>query len=470
MKKYWAYWILHLVYWVVFSLTANVFDMLLLKEGISFRFVFLNGFLGSGLLIALLFYLDAYRKLMLIDQIILVIGIMITYSFLKFSGVFNAVAAPWKFLLQPFFSLAFLWSIIFNLLYVNVGIKKKVLRYETCQIIGWSLYCAIYIFFYLTLSNRPQKDFFTILLIEAASGLVITHFMRMIIKRLSVLKRSLNFQIRYLVVSIVLFSPIYSVLALGWTYYLDPQAEAFKNYSFFNNVARGSFGAFLFLLIWNLIYFTYHYILKTNVDKLDKIRLETLVRELELKTIKAHINPHFIFNALNSIRALVDENPLRARTAITQLSNLLRSSLRSEHAETTELEKELNLVKDYLALEHIRFEDRLKVDYQIAEDTLDMQVPPMMLQTLVENAIKHGISKQIEGGNVHIKSEVQHGFHVLLVENSGALRTTKTDEGFGISSTESRLKILYGPDASFQLRSNNGNVIAQIKIPLQNLN
>lgn len=470
MKKYGAYWILHLVYWILFSIAANLFDTFLLKEGIGFWFIFLNGFLGSGLLILGLFYLNAYRKLMLIDQIILVIGIMITYSFLKFSGVFNNLSAHWRFLFQPFFSLAFLWSIIFNLLYVNVGIKKKVLRYETCQILGWGLYCGIYVFFYLTLSNRPQKDFFTILLIEAASGLVITHFMRVLIKKLSVLKRSLTFQIKYLVGSIIVCSFIYSVMALGWTYYIDPQAEAFRNYSFFNNVARGSFGAFLFLLIWNLIYFSYHYILKTNVDKLDKVRLETLVRELELKTIKAHINPHFIFNALNSIRALVEEEPARARTAVTQLSNLLRSSLRTEHAETTELEKELNLVKDYLALEHIRFEDRLKVEYEIADETLFMQVPPMMLQTLVENAIKHGISQHVSGGNVSIRSKTQNGFHILRVENSGALRETKTDEGFGISSTESRLKIIYGDAASFQLHSDNGNVVAQIKIPLQQLN
>ena len=136
---------------------------------------------------------------------------------------------------------------------------------------------------------------------------------------------------------------------------------------------------------------------KNQEGKLDKIRLESLVKELELKTIKSHINPHFIFNALNSIRALVDENPERARTAITELSNILRSSMQAEKIEMAPLERELNIVKDYLELEHIRFEDRLMVEYDIDEDTLDQEIPPMMLQTLVENAIKHGISKQISG-------------------------------------------------------------------------
>jgi len=99
---------------------------------------------------------------------------------------------------------------------------------------------------------------------------------------------------------------------------------------------------------------------KSRKEQLDRIRLESEVKELELKTIKSHINPHFIFNALNSIRALVDENPERARTAITELSNILRSSMQADKQETAPLEHELNIVKDYLELEYIRFEDRLK--------------------------------------------------------------------------------------------------------------
>ena len=102
---------------------------------------------------------------------------------------------------------------------------------------------------------------------------------------------------------------------------------------------------------------------------------------------------------------MVDENPERARTAITELSNILRSSMQAEKTETTTLEKELSIVKDYLELEQIRFEDRLKVEYDIDEDTLDQQVPPMMLQTLVENAIKHGISKQVNGGLIKVTSD-----------------------------------------------------------------
>ena len=138
----------------------------------------------------------------------------------------------------------------------------------------------------------------------------------------------------------------------------------------------------LYIIPWTLIYYFFHYIEKSRKQQLDTLKLEALVKELELKTIKSHINPHFIFNALNSIRALIDENPLRARTAITELSNILRSSMQTEKQETVFFEKELNIVKDYLALEHIRFEDRLQVQYEIAENTLMQPIPPMMLQTL----------------------------------------------------------------------------------------
>ena len=114
------------------------------------------------------------------------------------------------------------------------------------------------------------------------------------------------------------------------------------------------------LLSWFVFYYLLSFYRKNRKQEMDTLKLEALIKELELKTIKAHINPHFIFNALNSIRALIDENPARARTAITELSNILRSSMQVEKAETVSFEKELNIVKDYLALENMRFEDRLK--------------------------------------------------------------------------------------------------------------
>jgi LytS/YehU family sensor histidine kinase len=205
-------------------------------------------------------------------------------------------------------------------------------------------------------------------------------------------------------------------------------------------------------------------------EQLDKAKLSNMVKELQLKTIKAHINPHFIFNALNSIRALVDENPGRARKAITGLSNILRSSLQAEKLETAPLERELNLVKDYLDLEYIRFEERLKVEYDIDEDTLDQQVPPMMLQIMVENAIKHGISKQVDGGRIKIISDFNQDHYELVVQNTGRLEANGSQDGFGIASTQNRLRLLYGSQGIFDIKNVGDNMVeTRIAIPVNHL-
>jgi LytS/YehU family sensor histidine kinase len=195
--------------------------------------------------------------------------------------------------------------------------------------------------------------------------------------------------------------------------------------------------------------------------------LESLVKDLELKTIKSHINPHFIFNALNSIRALVDENPERARSAITQLSNILRSSMQSESLELAPMLREIEIVKDYLALEKIRFEDRLYVEYDIEEKTLSHLVPPMMLQTLVENALKHGIGQLKAGGKVKISSVFTNQQHIICVRNTGFIDNHINPDGFGVVSTQNRLNLLYGKEAQFELKEIEKNLVeAKVCIPI----
>lgn len=289
--------------------------------------------------------------------------------------------------------------------------------------------------------------------------------MREVIKRNNVLLRPINAQVILLLVFTLFFACFFS--------FVQTPFEAF--YGFFPTGKKIPFQAhffynlsscFVLLFIWNSIYFMYHYVLKSRKQQLDTLQLEALVKSLELKTIKAHINPHFIFNALNSIRALIDENPQRARRAITELSNILRSSLQAEKGETVSLQEELKIVKDYLALETMRFEDRLQVAYCINPQTLEQQVPPMMLQTLVENAIKHGISKQVKGGEVKISSDFKNGFHELLVQNTGVLKKHHSGGGFGLSSTRDRLELLYGEKARFQIKQvDEFTVQALVQIP-----
>ena len=139
----------------------------------------------------------------------------------------------------------------------------------------------------------------------------------------------------------------------------------------------------------------------------------------------------------------------------------------SDQHETITLEQELNIVKDYLALELIRFEDRLNISYVLDEETLDHQVPPMMLQTLVENAIKHGIGKTVSKGEISIQANETNGQLVLSVINSGMLEIKQGHEGFGLQSTSNRLQLIFGDAASFSIEQLNKNMVeAKVVIPL----
>lgn len=329
---------------------------------------------------------------------------------------------------------------------------KNISRYWACQIAGWSLNLAVSVFF-VTTFGEPNTIFFISLFLTCIIGVLVTHVMRLNIHGLKVLDKTLKKQIFYLLGLTIVFSIFFGVLTEGMDYLIGYDPERMQKYSKMQRLFFSSFNSMWLLLFWNMIYYIYHYVERNRKQELDTFRLEAMVKSLELKTIKSHINPHFIFNALNSIRALVDENPARARTAITELSNILRSSMQAEKMETVPLQQELDIVTDYLALEQMRFEERLRIEMDIDEDTLNQPIPPMMLQTLVENAIKHGISKHVDGGMIRIISDFKDNHHELIVQNSGRLNGSITNhgEGFGIKSTQDRLNLLYQGKALFQI-------------------
>jgi sensor histidine kinase YesM len=344
--------------------------------------------------------------------------------------------------------------------------KSNDSRYWLFQAAGWGGFALINIFFAVTFDGL-NIEYITRMVIFIAIGILITHLMRWVILRIDLLLKPLNQQIIGFIILTFLVAVVFAMIEIGIFSLVNLETKEMIRYNFFGQVVASGFYTFVYLFIWNCIYFIYHYVQKSRNQQLDTLKLEALVKELELKTIKAHINPHFIFNSLNGIRALVVENPERARKAITELSNILRSSMQTEKVEAVSFEKELNIVKDYLALENMRFEDRLRIEYDIDEDTLDQPVPPMMLQTLVENAIKHGISKQLAGGVVKIISDFKDDYHELAVQNTGKLNGTVTEEGFGLSSTLNRLNILYGDKAKFQLAQVTPQTVeAKVRLPL----
>ncbi|HEY4966867.1 MAG TPA: histidine kinase [Puia sp.] len=333
------------------------------------------------------------------------------------------------------------------------------------QIGGWLSIALIQVLVTL-LWSKVDEQFFVALGLQILVGIFATHIFRIFIRRSGWLDLPVEKALPRLALGILLVCLLDTTIRIYVNDWLGPSGTN-KKIIFSTRFLLVTVQNGLFIIPWTLIYYFFHYIEKSRKQQFDTLKLEALVKELELKTIKSHINPHFIFNALNSIRALIDENPLRARTAITELSNILRSSMQTEKQETVFFEKELNIVKDYLALEHIRFEDRLNVQYEIAENTLMQPIPPMMLQTLVENAIKHGISKQVNGGTVTIVSRMKNRYHQVVIRNTGQLDKSGNEDGFGLISTRNRLHLLFGEDANFNIREINGNMVeAIVHIPL----
>lgn len=340
-------------------------------------------------------------------------------------------------------------------------------KYWLFQVVGWTLFTCINVFFALTY-NLFDRQFILRISIYVVIGFLMSHVMREVIKSVGLLKQNVNVQLIGFVLVSFGFAVVVGTMETYASMFLHLEYKEEAKFEILQKIVSNMFTSFIYFFIWNCIYFIYHYVSETRKNQLDNLKLEALVKSLELKTIKSHINPHFIFNALNSIRALIDEDPSRARQAVTGLSKILRSSMQSDQQEIISLEKELDIVKDYLALEFIRFEDRLKLVYQIDEITLDHPIPPMMLQTLVENAIKHGIGKTIEGGEITVSTKAHADQYELRVVNSGKLNLTEGHEGFGLASTTNRLNLIFGDKATFTINQIAPELVeAKVIIPLK---
>ncbi len=236
---------------------------------------------------------------------------------------------------------------------------------------------------------------------------------------------------------------------------------------------NASFGA----IVWLGLYFFYHLQDRLNRLQVEQLRLVATVKEAELRALKSQVNPHFLFNSLNSLRALIDEDAPRARESVTRLANMLRYSLQSGQLETVALEEELRIVEDYLALEQIRHESRLQVRWELENETALrlLPVPPMLLQTLVENAVKYGISSRREGGLIVISARIDGAALHIRVTNPGDLSPPASvsaaragsSTGVGLRNASERLKLVFGDRTRLTLLSEPpGCVTADVFIPL----
>jgi two-component system LytT family sensor kinase len=224
--------------------------------------------------------------------------------------------------------------------------------------------------------------------------------------------------------------------------------------------------AFGFIFLWLLCYIPIKIARHSRKNRVERLELQTSLKEAQLNTLKGQINPHFMFNSLNNIRGLMLEDVEKSREMITRLSDMLRYSLTKNDVDTIPLKNELEMVDNYIALSKIQLEDRLSFSSEISEILYTTEIPPMLIQMLVENAVKHGISNEKDGGHVALNISEKNKNLFIEITNTGSLIQAKGSTKIGLKNIAERLALLYGDTARFELSEKDHLVTALIQIPM----
>jgi two-component system, LytTR family, sensor kinase len=255
--------------------------------------------------------------------------------------------------------------------------------------------------------------------------------------------------------------------------------ETFSDYLF--NVKVGIFFLLVLYIVYEMIYYFKKWQLtfeeretlkeeqlRTQVQQLE---LEKQLKEVELTNLRQQLNPHFLFNALNSIHALASLKDDKTESAILNLSDLMRYHLNYEKRDFVTVQEEMDTVRNYLELEKIRYDKRLIYDIQVDVAVLNQEIPLIMVQTLVENAIKHSVRHHINGANISVSARQKGEFLKIEVTNSGQYTPSvfaSKNSGIGLENTRKRLDMLYGDKASFSIgNKNDSEVVATLSFPMR---
>jgi sensor histidine kinase YesM len=349
-----------------------------------------------------------------------------------------------------------------------ISISRRRL-YWTLQVVCWGIFMALGMLINVLTGQKITLSILATQVFMMGLYIATTHGIRFLIRRNSWLKLPvpkvlirllpLNLTVAFLTQCIVallmmFLLHVFTVQEYRWTYLLL--------YTLNMN--------FVFSL-WTGLYFGLHYLDNYKQADIDKWKLTAAVREAEMRTLKAQINPHFIFNGLNNIRALVMEDPLRAREMITHLSDLLRYSIQLNSTEQVTLAREMEIVAHYLELEAVQLEERLTYSLDVDPAALDVLIPPMTLQLLVENSIKHGIAPRTAGGHISLSAHLDTTQEslVVTVRNTGRYQPTPGHEGVGLRNVRERLQLLFGPAAHLDLGNapdSPDTVVAHLRLPV----
>lgn len=340
--------------------------------------------------------------------------------------------------------------------------NKKV--YWLCQLGGWLGMVGIetinYTFFIV---GKFSISVVLWMLLYAAIGILSTHVYRLLLKKTAFFQKKAVSIWLIAFLSTILLSCILS-LANFIPAMVENSAAFWKSVRFID-IAGTIINWSRYVGVWVIIYFMYHLLALNSIIQKEKLQMENLAKTTELELLKTQLNPHFLFNALNSIKALVTINPEQSREAIVKLSELLRFTLQYGKERLIPLFDEITEVKKYLELEQLRFGKRLEVVYDIAENTYSQAIPPAMLLTLAENAVKHGVTSAPTAAMISIQSGISDNKLCIIVRNTGIFEP-KSNTGIGLRHIERRLEEVYHGHAQFSISQYENEVTATIQTPL----
>lgn len=343
--------------------------------------------------------------------------------------------------------------------------NREALTYWLCQIAYWFFWSGTVLFFVLAYGRegRPAWKFVLIFGACAAFAILYTHGYRAYIRRKGWLALSLWRVVPRAILASAIIGVAITIPEAALWFVLLGRGTVQEILGWLPNALGGwSFDVFA----WGLMYSRVKQYRRVRQLEVEKLQLAVAAKDAQLQALVSQINPHFLFNCLNSLRALIVENPRAARDMVTALSSLLRYSLQAGRAMTVPLKAEIEMVETYLQLESIRFEERLSSHTDSAPETLQIQVPAMLVQSLVENGVKHGIEKRKSGGEVRIASWLQNGSLKIRVTNPGQLAASADSTQIGLENARERLRLLYGDSASLILHNvGTDSVAAEISIP-----
>jgi len=340
---------------------------------------------------------------------------------------------------------------------------KRQHAYWACQIGGWSLLVLFRVLLsYLVRDVTWGNVTFNVLL--GATGLLLTHLYRLAAKQRGWTQLSLKQLIPRVVLAALVLATLTHVTC-------DLVGRHLLKLSFYDEVESevglllvSIVNGWILFMLWSVIYFGVHAVWNHRQAEVDKWKLEAQAETARLKALKLQLNPHFFFNSLNSVRALIAEDPDRAQRMVTRLARLLRNTLQVDDVKTVPLEEELSTVRTYLELESVRFEDRLRYEIDASDEALNRPVPFLLVQTLAENGIKHGIARCQGGGVITIDARVEDDDLCIRVTNPGTLETE--EGGTGLANARERLRLLFGEKASLTVQNADPDTVeAEVVLP-----